>query len=305
MNVQAAPSKTQDNQEFDVEDVEYLRHGDKPLYARLFRPRGGGPFPAVVELHGGVWTENDRTRSRSHHEAMVKNGIAVAALDFRQGEGGYPNSLIDINYAIRWLKANAARLKTRPDLIGITGTSSGGHLAMLAAMRPHDPRYAAIPLPTGAPVVDSSLRYVVMFWPVINPLGRHHNARRLHEWPNPPDWPPRTMRLSLAYWMNEENMAEGSPLLALERGEKVEMPPAIWIQAKNDLIHDYRDPNSGFDGSEAQRFVDRYRRAGGEIELFYYDAPLHFTSEHPEMPQSIDAMQRVNQFIHRQMPVRR
>ena len=34
---------------FDVEDVEYLRHGDKPLLARVFRPRGAGPFPAMVE----------------------------------------------------------------------------------------------------------------------------------------------------------------------------------------------------------------------------------------------------------------
>jgi hypothetical protein len=39
----------------DVEDVEYLRHGDKPLLARIFRPRGNGPFPLIVDLHGGAW----------------------------------------------------------------------------------------------------------------------------------------------------------------------------------------------------------------------------------------------------------
>ena len=90
----------------------------------------------MIELHGGVWTENDRTRSKAHHEAFANNGIAVASLDFRQGPAGYPNSVVDINYAIRWVKANAARFKSRPDLVGISGTSSGGHLAMLAAMRP-------------------------------------------------------------------------------------------------------------------------------------------------------------------------
>jgi acetyl esterase/lipase len=81
------------------------------------------------------------------------------------------------------------------------------------------------------------------------------------------------------------------------------LPPAIWIQTRGDLIHDYRDPDSGFDGSEAQRFVDRYRRAGGEITLHYFDAPLHFTSEHPELPASVEAMRRVCEFIHRQIPV--
>ena len=49
------------SQAFDVEDVEYLRHGDLSLYARLYRPHGEGPFPAVVELHG-AFTPEQRTR---------------------------------------------------------------------------------------------------------------------------------------------------------------------------------------------------------------------------------------------------
>ena len=40
--------------EVGIEDVEYLRHGDTPLLARVFRPRGDGPFPIMVELHGGA-----------------------------------------------------------------------------------------------------------------------------------------------------------------------------------------------------------------------------------------------------------
>jgi acetyl esterase/lipase len=284
--------------QFDVEDVEYLLHGDKPLFIRCYRPHGAGPFPVMIELHGGVWTENDRTRSKTHHEAFASNGIAVASLDFRQGPAGYPHSVADINYAVRWVKAHAALFNTRPDLVGISGSSSGGHLAMLAAMRPDDPRYAAIPLPAGSPAVDASVRCVCMFWPVINPLGRHHNAKRLSESANPPPWPPRTMKLSMAYWVNEANMSEGSPLLAIARGEKVVTPPALWIQGTNDLIHDYRDPESGFDGSEAQRFVALYRKAGGKIDLEYYDAPLHFTSEHPELLQSVAALQRAVAFTH-------
>src|SRR5215471_8500858 len=59
---------------FDVEDIEYLRHGDKPLLARVFRPRGEGPFPALVECHGGAWCLSDRTTERLRHEAMAKTG---------------------------------------------------------------------------------------------------------------------------------------------------------------------------------------------------------------------------------------
>jgi acetyl esterase len=44
-----------------TEDLEYLRsEGNAPLLARYYRPEGTGPFPAVLEVHGGAWTSGDR-----------------------------------------------------------------------------------------------------------------------------------------------------------------------------------------------------------------------------------------------------
>src|SRR5215831_17813606 len=155
--------------QFDVEDIEYLRYGDKLLLARVFRPRGEGPFAALVECHGGAWCLSDRTTERLRHEAMASHGIVSIALDFRSGDTDpYPASVADINYAVRWAKANARTLKTKPELIGLSGQSSGGHLAMLVAMRPNDPRYAAIALPAGSGAHDASVRCIVLSWPVIN-----------------------------------------------------------------------------------------------------------------------------------------
>ena len=104
----------------------------------------------MVECHGGAWCMSDRMSERQRHEFMASHGIVSIALDFRSGnEDPYPASVQDINYAVRWAKANARSLKTRPELIGLSGQSSGGHLAMLVAMRPNDPRYTAIALPAG------------------------------------------------------------------------------------------------------------------------------------------------------------
>src|SRR5258705_3582349 len=165
--------------EFDCADIEYLPQGDKPLLARVHKPRGEGPFPALVECHGGAWCLQDRHTEKLRHQAMAAHGIVSVALDFRSGnEAPYPASVQDINYAVRWAKLNARDLKSRPDLVGLSGQSSGGHLAMLVAMRPHDPRYASIALPAGSPAHDASVRCVVMSWPVINPLSRYRHAKR-------------------------------------------------------------------------------------------------------------------------------
>ena len=152
----------------------------------------------------------------------------------------------DINYAVRWAKLNARALKTRPDLVGLSGQSSGGHLAMLVAMRPHDPRYAAIPLPAGSPAHDATVRCVVMSWPVINPFSRYRLAKRAQAGANPPEWPKSIIARQDAYWRSEANMAEGNPMLALERGEKVLTPPAVWFQGRGDMLHDYKDAESSF-----------------------------------------------------------
>ena len=254
---------------FTTEDFDYLRHGDRAMAMRLFRPAGAGPFPVVIDLHGGAWNKGALGGCRERDEAFAEAGIAAAAIDFRQAADGYPTSLIDINYATRWIKAEAGALNLDAGRVALSGQSSGGHLAILSAMRPFDERYASIPLAKGAPDVDATVRCVGMSWPVINPLSRYRNALRTRagEVPGPSDWVGDIPESHDRYWVNDENMTEGNPMLLLERGEKVHLPPAMWVQGRPDPVHDYRDPESPLDLNEPERFVENYRAAGGDIEL--------------------------------------
>lgn len=255
-------------QDFTTEDIEYLRHGDRGLTLRLFRPAGNGPFPVVIDLHGGAWNKGDLNECASRDEHLAGAGLAAAALDFRHAADGYPTSLQDINYAIRWLKTNAANLKLDAGRVGITGQSSGGHLAMLAAMRPRDPRYMELAI-RGGGSTDATVRCVGMTWPVINPISRYRRAIRLRNSDNPPGWVGDIPERHDTYWGTEENMIEGNPMLALERGEPLETPPAIWVQGRPDPVHDYLDPDSGGELNEPERFAKNYRDAGGEIDVVY------------------------------------
>jgi len=72
------------------------------------------------------------------------SGLLVVAVDLTlAAEAPYPACVQDANHAVRWLKANATRWNGDVSRLGVYGSSSGGHVAELLAMRPHDPRYCA------------------------------------------------------------------------------------------------------------------------------------------------------------------
>jgi acetyl esterase/lipase len=246
----------------DIADLEYLRHGDTPLLLRLFKPKGDGPFPIMLELHGGAWVRGDRLNGNAANEAMAKNGVIVAALDFRT-QVPYPASLADIHYAVRWAKTQAASWNGNPDRIGAMGTSSGAHQAMLLGMRPNDPRYAALPGPEGAGDVDGTLDCVIMVSPVIDPLGRYLYAKGLRQDCTPPSgMGERTPAMHEQYWVTEEAMAEGAPARILEGGEKTAQPPTLALRRSYEAAH----PRPDFD-----EFIEQYRKAGGPIDVTIFE----------------------------------
>ena len=275
----------------DIEDVEYLRHGDMPLLARLFKPHGAGPFPLIIELHGGAWCHGDRLNDTIINETLARSGVVVAALDFRMPPvAGYPASLADINYAIRWGKTRVAELGIRPDRVGLLGVSSGAHQAMLLGMRPRDPRYSALPLAA----VDATVSCVVLCWPVIDPLGRYHYAKKLKTGGKPyPDLVDQVLPSHDEYWKTEEAMAEGSPVRALERGERVDLPPVLYLQGTKDLAH----PRPDLD-----RFVTEYRKAGGRVSLELYEGEGQaFITRNSSSPNASQAIDKIIEFVHKEI----
>ena len=255
---------TRTTYEVQIEDVEYLRHGDKPFLARLFKPQGSGPFPVMVELHGGAWVNGDRENGNVANEALARNGVIVAALDFRvPPEAPYPASLADIHYGVRWCKAQAEGWNGIADRVGTMGTSSGAHQAMLLGMRPHDSRYAALSLTNGATDVDGSAGCVIMVSPVIDPLGRYHYAKGLRDdVQRPESVGERTIAMHDMYWVTEEAMAEGAPARILASGERTELPPTLCLARDYEAAH----PRPDLD-----EFIMQYRKAGGQIDVTIFE----------------------------------
>jgi acetyl esterase/lipase len=275
--------KLTSDHEVEACDVEYQRHGNKPWLVRIYRPQGHGPFPTIIDVHGGAWHNGDRTNNEGIDRALAARGILVAAVDFRQPpEASYPVSVCDINLGVRWLKAHAPEYGGTAAL-GAFGNSSGGHQVVLSALRPQYPAYAALPLAT-APALDAGVRYVIAAWPVICPLHRFRYAKELnrHE----------LVQAHLDYWGTEQAMAEGSPQTLLDHEAALDLPPLLMLLKANDRNHPLE---------MQQRFIDSYRKRGGTIEVHTFQGlPEHRMVPSAAQPETIRFIETVVDFIQRQ-----
>ena len=91
-------------------------------------------------------------------------------------------------------------------------------------------------------------------------------------------------------------MTEGNPMLMLERGEKVALPPAIWHQGRGDILHDYKDEDFKGTDTEAPRFAANYKKAGGNIELHYFESDRQ-PGHSPDLTKIGDTFQKMLAFI--------
>ena len=72
------------------------------LKARVYRPNGPGPFPTVLDLHGGAWNAKDRTAEEPMDRALAESGLLVVAIDMTNApEAPYPTSVQDANYGVQ------------------------------------------------------------------------------------------------------------------------------------------------------------------------------------------------------------
>jgi acetyl esterase/lipase len=269
--------------EIKVWDVEFRKAPARTLMARIYQPQGDGPFPALLDLHGGAWNNQDRTANETMDNSLAASGILVVAIDLtRAPEAPYPASVQDANYGVRWLKAKAREWNGDPATLGALGSSSGGHEVELCAMRPHDPRYSAHAL-AEAPSVDATVKYVATRSPVSDPFARYLNAESLGR--------AEMVQNSKTYFNPWETIHEGNPQEILNRGEKVTLPPLLIMQGELD---DNVRP------AVQEKFAASYRAAGGECQYEVFAGCEHLWVRTPG-PQTDRAHEMVKQFLARQL----
>jgi acetyl esterase len=266
-----------------VSEVELRRNSaGRMLMARIYQPKGPGPFPTVLDLHGGAWNGKNRLAEEPMDGALAASGLLVVAVDLTLApEAPYPACVQDANFAVRWLKANAATWNGDTSRIGVYGSSSGGHVAELLAMRPRDPRYNSIAL-ASAPNVDATVAYVAMRSPISNTFARYENAERRGN--------KNMVKNNQVFFNPWETIHESNPQEILERGEKVGLAPFLIMQGALDdnMLPEFQE-----------KFATTYKAAGGECDYRLFENSVHEWVAEPG-PQTDRAREVVKEFIARQ-----
>ena len=271
-----------------VTEVEFRRAvSGRILMARVYQPQGVGPFPTLLDLHGGAWNTKDRLANEPMDRAVTASGVLVVAIDLTLApDAPYPASVLDANYGVRWLKSKAAEWNGDAVNLGVLGSSSGGHVAELLGLRPRDARYNAIPLPA-APNVDATVAYVATRSPISDTYARYQQAEKMKR--------DGMIKNNKTYFRPWETIFEGNPQQILDRREAVTLPPLLIMQG---ALDDNVLP------AVQEKFAATYRAAGGDCRYELYAKCEHEWTGRPG-PMTDRAHEMVRAFIARNVTAAR
>ena len=242
-----------------VSEVEYRTNASgRQLMARIYQPEGAGPFPTLLDLHGGAWNNKDRLAEEPMDRAISESGVLVVAIDLTSAiDLPYPANVQNANYGVRWLKINAKRWNGDISKLGVYGSSSGGHIAELLGMRPNDPRYNSIPLKSNQ-LINAKVDYVATRSPISNPYARYQNALAKNR--------EKMVTNNTNYFKPFESIHEASPQEILDRKEVVNLPPLLIMQG---ALDDNVLPVT------QEKFCATYNASGGNCKYLLFEGSEH------------------------------
>ncbi len=223
--------------------------GDIPV--KVFTPKGAGPFPLLVYLHGGGWVIGSPASHRKLCAELAEGAnVVVVSVHYRLApEHPAPASLDDCVTAIRWSVEHAAELNADGTRFAIGGDSAGGNLTAAACLRLRD---------EGGPQAKLQLLLYGAF--TMNPNTESCIA----------NGEGKILTRDLMIWFTDHYLSGGAslddPYIAPIKGDLKGMPPARLIVGTLDPLLD-----------DSRLFADALEAAGVPTTLsIYTDMPHIF-----------------------------
>ncbi len=270
----------------DVEvkrDILFARPNGKPLKLDVYRKRGASwPAPTLLFVHGGGWvvgSKNAQGLMTMNH--MASRGWTCVNISYRLSpRATFPDHLLDVKEAIRWVREHGKDHGCDPDFLVIAGGSAGAHLASLAALTANRPEYQP-----GFEQVDTSVQGCVAYYGVYDFTDRHGH------------WPHRSFRLLLEWLVMKKRRSEAPE--AYEEASPIaqvsdQAPPFLLLHGDHDTLAPV----------EEGRAFARTLRASSRTPVVYAELPgaQHAFEIFPSIRSTLvmQAVERFLETIHRQ-----
>ncbi|MAV26041.1 MAG: hypothetical protein CMQ05_07965 [Gammaproteobacteria bacterium] len=258
----------------------YAHRAGLDLTAIAYLPDEPSGSALLLDIHGGAWSSGDKYAGRHYCEGIALSGTPVVAIDFRQGpDFQHPAAVEDIQLAIAHLRAEPPVPFSQ---LGLSGSSSGGHLALCAAINPTSQ--------------DEGVDFVIALWPVSNPLARYqYLVARLHEDPTTfrRFTPDRLKAGHEGYFGNTAQMSATAIQNQLTSGQYRNLPPLLLVQPELD---------QNVPVMMSQTLQGAWELAGGHVDYRLFPEVGHGFAQ-AEGPQTEGCIEEMTAFIQRQTPV--
>lgn len=120
----------------EKDEVYYTEAKQERLMGKTYVPKGPGPYPGVVVVHGGGWSSRDYKDMESISRSLASHGFTVFNINTRLSpEFHHPAPILDLGIALDYFKAHSQELKLDKHHIGLWGYSSGAHITSYYALK--------------------------------------------------------------------------------------------------------------------------------------------------------------------------
>ena len=249
-------------------DIPYCTTDRASQKMDVYFPASGGPWPALVYVHGGSWMRGDKTEALMFAGSLTSRGYLVVSINYRlYPPARFPAMIEDIKCAVRSLRAHASEYNVDPNRIGAMGVSAGGHLVSLLGTSDQNAGWDV-----GEYLGQSSrVKAVVALAPVTD-LKKYIQSADIE-----------TMR---TMGFGEDNIEMASPITHVTAGD----PPFLLIHGDQDTLVPYE---------QSQLMYDRLRQMDVPAQLVIVKNAGHsFTApEGTVAPSLVEINQIILEFL--------
>jgi len=252
-------------------DVTYAAPwGYRPLMLDLRLPKGDGPFPTIIFIHGGAWAAGHPTitnpvyRKMDFFNRFADAGFAVARVGYRlSAEATFPTQLHDCKSAIRFLRKNAELLRIDPKRFASMGDSAGGHLATLVGLTGDNKELEGR---VGFAEGSSAVSCVINWFGPTRLLTMDEEKRALESWGSPDQADsPESLLIGGALQENKELANAASPTTYVH----AKAPPILLQYGDADRLVPFAQGQALYDALKAVGCDVTLQRIGGADHCFW------------------------------------